>query len=123
MNLRRTVTCCASPLMYIYAYFIVLILYLVYINYIIKCLEATRLQRIFYLNNTVFIASDNSMCPGSTQPLKNEYQDTPGSKDGRCVRLITYHLQVPMSRNLEALTSQNPLGPICLYWEYFTFTF
>jgi hypothetical protein len=23
-------------------------------------------------------------------------------------------VQVPMSRNLEALTSQNPLGPICL---------
>jgi hypothetical protein len=25
-----------------------------------------------------------------------------------------YHLQVPMSRNMEALTSQNPLGPIGL---------
>jgi hypothetical protein len=60
------------------------------------------------------VASDNSMCPGSTQPLKNEYQDTPRSKDGRCVRLTTYHLQVPMSRNLEALTSQNPLGPVGL---------
>jgi hypothetical protein len=23
------------------------------------------------------VASDNSMCPGSNQPLKNEYQDTP----------------------------------------------
>jgi hypothetical protein len=45
----------------------------------------------------------------------NEYQDTPGGEDGRCVWLTTYHLQVPMSRNLEALTSQNPLGPIDLY--------
>jgi hypothetical protein len=60
------------------------------------------------------VASDNSMCPGSTQPLKNEYQDTPGGKDGRRVWLTTYHLQVPMSRNLEKLTSQNPLGPIGL---------
>jgi hypothetical protein len=33
------------------------------------------------------VASENSMCPGSTQPLKikNEYQDTPGGK-GRPVR-------------------------------------
>jgi hypothetical protein len=56
----------------------------------------------------------NSMCLGSTQPRKNKYQDTPGDKDGRYVRLTTYHLQVPMSWNLEALTSQNPLGPISL---------
>jgi hypothetical protein len=48
------------------------------------------------------------------QPLKNEYQDTPGGKDARCVRLTTYHLQVPMSRNLGALNSHNPLGPIGL---------
>jgi hypothetical protein len=60
------------------------------------------------------VASVNSMCPRSTQPLKNEVQDTPGGKDGRCVRLTTYHLQVPMSRNLEALTSQSPLDPIGL---------
>jgi hypothetical protein len=26
----------------------------------------------------------------STQPLKNEYQDTPGGKDGRCVRVTTF---------------------------------
>jgi hypothetical protein len=31
-----------------------------------------------------------------------------------CVWLTTYHLQVPVSRNLEALTSQNPLSPIGL---------
>jgi hypothetical protein len=55
------------------------------------------------------VASDNCMCPGSTQPLKNEFQETPGGKYGRCVRLTTYHLQVPMSQNLEAL------GPIHSY--------
>jgi hypothetical protein len=60
------------------------------------------------------MASDNSMCPGSTQPFKNEYQDTPVGKDGRYVRLTTYHLQVLMSRNLEALTTQHPLGSIGL---------
>jgi hypothetical protein len=53
------------------------------------------------------------MCPESIQPGKM-YQDTPGGKDGRCVWLTTYHLQVPMSQNLEALTYQNPLGPIGL---------
>jgi hypothetical protein len=57
------------------------------------------------------VASNNSMCPGWTQPLTNECQEAPGGKDGRCVRLTTYHLQVPISRNLEALTSPEPSGP------------
>jgi hypothetical protein len=43
---------------------------------------------------------------------QNEYQVTSGGRDGRCIRLTTYHLQAPMSGNLEALTSQNTLGPI-----------
>ena len=34
----------------------------------------------------------------------------PGGKGGRCVRLTTYHHPVPLSRNLGALTSWNPLG-------------
>jgi hypothetical protein len=41
---------------------------------------------------------------------KNEYQVNPGGKCGRCVRLTTYRLHVPMSRNLGALTSWNPVG-------------
>jgi hypothetical protein len=44
-------------------------------------------------------------------------------KDAWCVWLTTYHLKVPMSRNLEALTSQDHLGPIGLLWECFIFTF
>jgi hypothetical protein len=52
--------------------------------------------------------------PGVDSASKNEYQDTRGDKDGRCVWLATYHLQVPMLRNLGALNSQNPLGPIGL---------
>jgi hypothetical protein len=51
-----------------------------------------------------------SMCPGVDSASKNEYQVNPGGKGGRCVRLTTYHLRVPMSRNLGALTSWNPVG-------------
>jgi hypothetical protein len=56
------------------------------------------------------VASDSSMCPGVDSASKNEYQVNPGVKGGRCVRLTTYHLHVPMSRNLGALTSWNPVG-------------
>ena len=31
------------------------------------------------------------MCPGVDSASKNEYQDTRGGKDGRCVRLTIYH--------------------------------
>jgi hypothetical protein len=50
------------------------------------------------------------MCPGVDSASKNEYRVNPGSKSGRCVRLTTYHLHVPMSRILGALTSRNPVG-------------
>jgi hypothetical protein len=32
-------------------------------------------------------ASDSSMCLGVDSASKNEYQDNPGGKDGRCVRV------------------------------------
>ena len=42
---------------------------------------------------------------------RNEYHEYfLGGKDGRCVRLTTYHDPVPLSRNLGTLTSWNPLG-------------
>jgi hypothetical protein len=47
------------------------------------------------------------MCPGVDSASKNEYQVNPEGKGGRCVRLTTYHLHVPISRNLGALTSWN----------------
>jgi hypothetical protein len=50
------------------------------------------------------------MCPGVESASKNEYQVNLGGKGGRYVRLTTYHIHVPMSRNLEALTSWNPVG-------------
>jgi hypothetical protein len=56
------------------------------------------------------VASDSTMCPGFDSASKNEYQINPGGKSGRCVMLTTYHLHVPMSRNLGALTSWNPVG-------------
>ena len=56
------------------------------------------------------VASDRSMCPGVDSASKNEYQVNPGGKGGRCVRLTTYRLHVPMSRNLGAVTSWNPVG-------------
>jgi hypothetical protein len=34
-------------------------------------------------------APDSSMCPGVDSASKNEYQDIPGGKDGRCVRVTT----------------------------------
>ena len=49
--------------------------------------------------------------PGVDSPSnRNEYQEYfLGSKGARCVMLTTYHT-VPLSRNLGALTSWNPLG-------------
>jgi hypothetical protein len=47
---------------------------------------------------------------GVDSASKNEYQAKPGGKGGWCVRLTTYHFHVPMSRNLGALTSWNPVG-------------
>ena len=35
------------------------------------------------------VAADISMCPGVDSASKNEYQDTPGGKGGRCVRVTT----------------------------------
>jgi hypothetical protein len=47
---------------------------------------------------------------GVDSASKNEYQVNPGGKGGRCLRLTTYHFHVPMSRNLGALTSWDPVG-------------
>ena len=50
------------------------------------------------------------MCPGVDSASKNEYQVNPVGKGGWCVRLTTYHLHVPMSRNLGALNSWKSVG-------------
>ena len=41
------------------------------------------------------VAADISVCPGVNSASKNEYQDIPGSKGGRCVRVTPYHIHVP----------------------------
>jgi len=56
------------------------------------------------------VASDSSMCPGVDSASKNEYQVNPGNKDGQHIRLKTYHLHVPMSRNLGSLNSWKLVG-------------
>ena len=38
------------------------------------------------------VATNGTMCAGVDSASKNEYQDTPVGKDGRCVRVTTYHL-------------------------------
>jgi len=63
------------------------------------------------------------MCPRVDSASKNEYQVNPGGKGRRCVRLTTDHLHVPMSRNLGALTSWNPVGllkALLLQWLKYT---
>ena len=35
------------------------------------------------------VAADISVCPGVDSASKNEYQDIPGGKGGRCVRVTT----------------------------------
>jgi hypothetical protein len=34
-------------------------------------------------------ASDSFMCPGVDSASKNKYQDIPGGKDGRCVKVTS----------------------------------
>jgi len=36
-----------------------------------------------------FGESDSSMCPAVDSASKNEYQDIPAGKDGRCIRVTT----------------------------------
>jgi len=59
-----------------------------------------------------FVASDSSMCPGVDAASKNEYQDNPGGKGGRCVRLTTYHLHVPTVKKSWDLNLLEPFGPL-----------
>jgi len=58
------------------------------------------------------VESDSSMCPVVDSASKNEYQDNPGGKDGRCVRLTTYHLLVPIVKKSGGLNHLEPCGPL-----------
>jgi hypothetical protein len=37
----------------------------------------------------LFEATDGTMSPGVNSASKNEYQKTPGGKDGQCIRVTT----------------------------------
>jgi hypothetical protein len=52
------------------------------------------------------------MCLGVDIASKNEYQDTPGSKAGRCVRLTTYHLHVSNVKKIRGLNLPDSQGPV-----------
>jgi hypothetical protein len=68
------------------------------------------------------VATDRSMCPGVESASKNEYQDTPRGKDGRCVRVkILPSSLCRKSRQSGALTYWNPLGHLGLSRDTFTF--
>jgi hypothetical protein len=53
-------------------------------------------------------AYDGTMCRGVDSASKNEYQDTPGSKAGRCVRLTTFTCR--KSRKSGAINYRIPMG-------------
>jgi hypothetical protein len=52
------------------------------------------------------------MCPGVNSASKNEYQDHPGAKGGRCIRLTTYHLPVPIVNKSGGLNLLEPCRPV-----------
>jgi hypothetical protein len=55
------------------------------------------------------------MCPGVDSASKNEYQDTPRGKDGRCVTVTTLRpSQCRKSRKSRTLTYRIPLGHLGL---------
>jgi hypothetical protein len=51
------------------------------------------------------------MCPGVDSASKSEYQDSPGGKDGRCIRVTTLPpSQCQKPRKSNALTYRIPKG-------------
>ena len=76
-------------------------------------LQVGRSRDRFPLSPDIFpVASDSSTCPGVDWASKNEYQDHPGGKSGRCVRLTTYHLHVPIVKKSGGLNLLEPCGPV-----------
>ena len=58
------------------------------------------------------MASEISMCPGVDSASNSVYQDNPGGKVGRCVRLTAYHFQVPIVKKSGGLNLMEPCGPV-----------
>jgi len=72
----------------------------------------TIVLTLFWFGNFhLQIPSDRTMSLCSTQPLKEmSTRSISWGWSGQCVKLTTYHHPVPLSRNLETLTSWNTLG-------------
>ena len=58
------------------------------------------------------MASDSSMRPGVDSASKNEYQVNLGGKCGRCIRLTTYHIHVPIVKKSGSLNLLEHCGPV-----------
>jgi len=58
------------------------------------------------------VASDSSMCPGVDSVSKNDNQGNLGGKGGRCVRLKTYNLHVPIVKKSGGLSPLEICGPV-----------
>ena len=56
------------------------------------------------------VATDGSMCPGVDSASKNEFQDTPGVKDGRKGDDLTNFIVSKVMKNSEALIFRIPKG-------------
>ena len=57
------------------------------------------------------MAADISVCPGVDSASKNEYQDIPGGKDGRCVRVTTLPPSCAECLVIWSLNRPEPSGP------------
>jgi hypothetical protein len=58
------------------------------------------------------VATDGTMCPVVDSDSKNEYQETPGGKDDRCVRMTTLPpSQSRKSRKSGSLNLPDPQTP------------
>ena len=57
------------------------------------------------------MAADISMCPGVDSASKNEYQDIPGGKRGRCVRVTTLPPSCAECLVIWSLNRPEPSGP------------
>ena len=57
------------------------------------------------------MAADISVCPGVNSASKNEYQDIPGGKGGRCVRVTTLTPSCAECLVIWSLNRPEPSGP------------
>ena len=79
---------------------------------VVKALRYKSRDRFPVLPGIFSVAADSSMCPGVDSASKNENQDNPGGKGGRCVRLTTYHHHVPIVKKSGGLDLLEPCGPV-----------